>query len=50
METEAEEEFEGIDRNQPNSVVIGLAPSKFNYEKVYAYFFCIKHTLKSLFS
>ncbi|KAG1147474.1 hypothetical protein G6F37_004057 [Rhizopus arrhizus] len=34
METEAEEEFEGIDRNQPNSVVIGLAPSKFNYEKL----------------
>jgi hypothetical protein len=34
MEDEAMDEFEGIDVNQPNAVVIGLAPSKFNYEKV----------------
>lgn len=34
MEKGAEEEFEGIDKSQPNAVVIGLAPSKFNYDKV----------------
>lgn len=28
------EEFEGLDTNEPNAVVIGLAPSKFNYIKV----------------
>ncbi|KAG1471422.1 hypothetical protein G6F56_002131 [Rhizopus delemar] len=34
MEKGAEEEFEGIDKSQPNAVVIGLAPSKFNYDKL----------------
>ncbi|KAI8076968.1 HAD-like domain-containing protein [Thamnidium elegans] len=34
MEDEAMEEFEGIDIYKPNAVVIGLAPSKFNYEKL----------------
>lgn len=28
------EEFKGLDTDKPNAVVIGLAPSKFNYEKV----------------
>lgn len=34
MEDEAVEEFQGINTENPNAVVIGLAPSKFNYEKV----------------
>jgi hypothetical protein len=34
MEDEAMEEFDGLDTENPNSVVIGLAPSKFNYDKV----------------
>lgn len=34
MEDEALEEFEGINTTKPNAVVVGLAPSKFNYEKV----------------
>lgn len=34
MEDEAMEEFKGLDTDNPNAVVIGLAPSKFNYEKV----------------
>lgn len=34
MEDEAMEEFAGIDTQDPNAVVVGLAPSKFNYEKV----------------
>lgn len=34
MEDGALEEFKGIDTADPNAVVIGLAPSKFNYEKV----------------
>lgn len=36
MEDRAMEEFNGIDTNNPNAVVIGLAPSKFNYEKVFS--------------
>lgn len=32
------DEFEGINVDQPNAVVIGLAPSKFNYEKVSKWF------------
>ncbi|KAI9481610.1 MAG: Haloacid dehalogenase-like hydrolase domain-containing protein 2 [Benjaminiella poitrasii] len=34
MEDAAMEEFQGFDTNNPNAVVIGLAPSKFNYEKL----------------
>ncbi|KAI8071115.1 HAD-like domain-containing protein [Gilbertella persicaria] len=34
MEDEAMEEFSGIDSSSPNAVVIGLAPSRFNYEKL----------------
>jgi hypothetical protein len=34
MEDEAMEEFDGLDTDRPNAVVVGLAPSKFNYEKV----------------
>ncbi|CEP09591.1 hypothetical protein [Parasitella parasitica] len=34
MEDEAMEEFEGIETTNPNAVVVGLAPSKFNYEKL----------------
>ncbi|KAL9556634.1 hypothetical protein MBANPS3_001788 [Mucor bainieri] len=34
MEDAAMEEFKGIDVNDPNAVVVGLAPSKFNYEKL----------------
>jgi hypothetical protein len=34
MEDEAIEEFEGVNTENPNAVVVGLAPSKFNYEKV----------------
>ncbi|XP_059475848.1 haloacid dehalogenase-like hydrolase domain-containing protein 2 [Neocloeon triangulifer] len=30
----AEEEFEGLDSNQPNAVLIGLAPGQFNYPKL----------------
>lgn len=36
METDAMEEFEGLDTNDPNAVVIGLAPSKFDYQMVNA--------------
>ena len=32
LEPEAESDFEGIDCTNPNSVVIGLAPTKFDYE------------------
>ncbi|KAF7727234.1 Haloacid dehalogenase-like hydrolase domain-containing protein 2 [Apophysomyces ossiformis] len=32
MEDAALEEFNGIDTENPNAVVVGLAPSKFNYE------------------
>jgi len=32
LEPEAEPDFEGIDCTNPNSVVIGLAPNKFDYE------------------
>ncbi|CAO3607817.1 unnamed protein product [Mucor hiemalis] len=34
MEDEALEEFEGINTTKPNAIVVGLAPSKFNYEKL----------------
>jgi hypothetical protein len=34
MEKEAMEEFDGIDKHDPNAVVIGLAPSEFHYNKV----------------
>ncbi|KAI8884149.1 hypothetical protein K501DRAFT_323094 [Backusella circina FSU 941] len=34
MEDATMEEFDGLDTENPNSVVIGLAPSKFNYEKL----------------
>lgn len=34
MEDEAMEEFQQLDQTNPNAVVIGLAPSKFNYQKV----------------
>ena len=34
MEDEALDEFSHIDQTNPNAVVVGLAPSKFNYEKV----------------
>jgi hypothetical protein len=33
MEDGAMEEFHGLDTKNPNAVVVGLAPSKFNYEK-----------------
>jgi hypothetical protein len=36
MEDEAMEEFDGLDTQKPNAIVVGLAPSKFNYEKVIA--------------
>lgn len=36
MEDEAMEEFDGLDTQKPNAIVVGLAPSKFNYEKVTA--------------
>jgi hypothetical protein len=38
MEDGALEEFKDIDTVDPNAVVVGLAPSKFNYEKVYRSF------------
>ena len=28
-------DFQGIDTTEPNNVVIGLAPEKFTYDKVY---------------
>ncbi|CAL8104621.1 unnamed protein product [Orchesella dallaii] len=31
---EALEEFEGLDTNDPNTVVVGLAPMKFNYKEL----------------
>ena len=34
LEPEAIEEFDGIDTNNPNTVVIGLAPTQFSYEKM----------------
>ncbi|KAI7869598.1 haloacid dehalogenase-like hydrolase domain-containing 2 [Mucor mucedo] len=34
MEDGAMEEFAGIDTYKPNAVVVGLAPSKFHYEKL----------------
>lgn len=34
MEDAAMDEFKGIDVTNPNAVVVGLAPTKFNYEKV----------------
>ncbi|CAO3618943.1 unnamed protein product [Mucor fragilis] len=34
MEDAAMDEFKGIDVTDPNAVVVGLAPSKFNYEKL----------------
>lgn len=34
MEDAAMDEFKGIDVANPNAVVVGLAPSKFHYEKV----------------
>ncbi|KAG1090764.1 hypothetical protein G6F42_019608 [Rhizopus arrhizus] len=34
MEDAAMDEFKGIDVANPNAVVVGLAPTKFNYEKV----------------
>ncbi|KAI9281563.1 hypothetical protein BY458DRAFT_583899 [Sporodiniella umbellata] len=34
VEKEAEEEFQKVNQNQPNTVVIGLAPSKFDYQKL----------------
>ena len=34
MEDAALEVFEGIDTSSPNAVVIGLAPSKFDYATV----------------
>ncbi|KAI8363990.1 haloacid dehalogenase-like hydrolase domain-containing 2 [Choanephora cucurbitarum] len=34
MEDEALDEFNHIDQTNPNAVVVGLAPSKFNYEKL----------------
>lgn len=43
MEDEALEEFQGIDQTNPNAVVIGLAPSKFNYEKVCYYVTAVSH-------
>lgn len=34
MDDRAMEDFAGIDTNNPNAVVIGLADSKFNYEYI----------------
>ena len=34
MEDAAMDEFKDIDVADPNAVVVGLAPSKFHYEKV----------------
>ncbi|KAG0175887.1 Haloacid dehalogenase-like hydrolase domain-containing protein 2 [Apophysomyces sp. BC1021] len=34
MEDAALDEFSGIETDNPNSVVVGLAPSKFNYETI----------------
>ncbi|KAI9316348.1 HAD-like domain-containing protein [Dichotomocladium elegans] len=34
MEDAALDEFEGLDTNNPNAVVIGLAPSKFRYDRM----------------
>jgi hypothetical protein len=34
MENAALEAFEGIDCSSPNAVVVGLAPSKFDYATV----------------
>ncbi|KAI8644369.1 haloacid dehalogenase-like hydrolase domain-containing protein 2-like protein [Parasitella parasitica] len=34
MEDEAMEEFKDVNTANPNAVVVGLAPSKFNYEKL----------------
>ncbi|KAI8329055.1 HAD-like domain-containing protein [Chlamydoabsidia padenii] len=34
MEKDALEEFDGIDKVDPNAVIIGLAPSEFHYDKM----------------
>jgi len=34
LETEAMEDFDGIPLNNPNAVVIGLAPSQFHYDRL----------------
>lgn len=34
MEDAAMDEFKGLDTSDPNAVVVGLAPSKFNYAHV----------------
>jgi hypothetical protein len=41
MEDAALETFEGIDCTSPNAVVIGLAPSKFDYNTVGPYPFLL---------
>lgn len=47
MENAALEAFEGIDCSSPNAVVVGLAPSKFDYATVgsFTFFGCIRFDL-----
>jgi len=47
MENAALEAFEGIDCSSPNAVVVGLAPSKFDYAIVgsFTFFGCIQFDL-----
>ncbi|XP_023323346.1 haloacid dehalogenase-like hydrolase domain-containing protein 2 [Eurytemora carolleeae] len=42
LEKEALEDFEGIETESPNSVVVGLAPTQFHYEKMNEAFNLIK--------
>jgi hypothetical protein len=45
MENAALEAFEGIDCSSPNAVVVGLAPSKFDYATVRFIYFLWVHTI-----
>ena len=38
LEDSSMEDFEGIDRDRPNSVVVGLAPSRSDYQHINAAF------------
>ena len=46
MEDAALDEFKGLDTNDPNCVVVGLAPSKFRYDHVSFPFFVVEVVLK----
>ena len=48
LEPDAQQEFVGIDTSDPNAVVIGLAPSAFNYDKLNQAFKILKENNGSL--